>query len=111
MMSRFLFLHPSFTKKETFKKFMEVFKQYTNMCPMYSMLYAANLGLCDYVLFSQIRSQLFSSVVVFFTDKLSYKIDKDQLVVSKLFTILNSVKIQLGISDWGIKRSTLEDGN
>ena len=45
-----------------------------------------------------------------YSGKISYKIDKDQLVVSELFTILNSVKIQLGISDWGIKRTTLEDG-
>ena len=28
------------------------------MHPMYSMLYTANLGLCDYVLFSQIRSHI-----------------------------------------------------
>ena len=46
-----------------------------------------------------------------FLDKVCYKIDKDQLVVSKLFTLLNSAKDQLGISDWGIKRTTLEDGN
>ena len=30
------------------------------MHPMYSMLYTANLGLCDYVLFSQIQSQTLS---------------------------------------------------
>jgi len=40
-----------------------------------------------------------------------YKIDKDKLVVSELFALLNSAKYQLGISDWGIKRTTLEDGN
>ena len=38
------------------------------MHPMYSMLYTANLSLCNYVLFSQIRSQiniyLKSSVVI-----------------------------------------------
>jgi len=91
MMSRFLFLHPSFTKNKTFKKFTE----FLTICKYYAPnVFNANLGLCDYVLFSQIRSQLFSSVVVFFIDKLSYKIDKDQLVVSKLFTILDSVKIQ-----------------
>ena len=44
------------------------------------------------------------------TGKISYKIDKDQLVVSELFAVLNSVKVQLGIADWGIKRTTLEDG-
>ena len=43
--------------------------------------------------------------------KISYKINKEQLVVSELFSLLYSVKIQLGISDWGIKRTTLEDGN
>jgi len=57
MMSRFLLLRHSFTKKETLKKFPEFF-QYTNIHPMYSMLYTANLGLCDYVLFSQIWSHL-----------------------------------------------------
>ena len=46
-----------------------------------------------------------------FTGKLSYKIDKEKLVISKLFKLLDSVKIQLGISDWGVKRTTLEDGN
>ena len=54
---------------------------------------------------------MINSVCLFCTDKMSYKIDKEKLVVSKLFTLLNSVKIQLGITDWGIKRSTLEDGN
>ena len=28
------------------------------MYPVYSMFYTENLGLCDYVLFSQIRSQM-----------------------------------------------------
>jgi len=51
MMSRFLLLRPSFTKKEMFKRFTEFFQQYANLHPMYSMLYTANLGLCDYVLF------------------------------------------------------------
>ncbi|XP_065901246.1 ABC transporter A family member 9-like isoform X2 [Dysidea avara] len=44
-----------------------------------------------------------------YNGKISYKIDKDQLVVSELFAVLNSVKVQLGIADWGIKRTTLED--
>ena len=48
---------------------------------------------------------------VYTVGKISYKIDKEQLVVSELFTLLDSVKLQLGISDWGIKRTTLEDGN
>ena len=45
------------------------------------------------------------------TGKICYKIDKNYVVVSKLFTLLNSAAQQLGISDWGIKRTTLEDGN
>ena len=48
---------------------------------------------------------------VYTVGKISYKIDKEQLVVSELFSLLDSVKMQLGISDWGIKRTTLEDGN
>jgi len=59
MMSRVLLLRTSFTKKETLKKVTESFQQYANMHPMYLMLYTANLGLCDYVLFSQIRSPVF----------------------------------------------------
>ncbi|XP_065901227.1 ABC transporter A family member 9-like isoform X2 [Dysidea avara] len=59
----------------------------------------------------QFMSSHFSSatLVEYYANKMSYKIDKEKLVVSKLFTLLNSVKIQLGITDWGIKRSTLED--
>jgi len=60
---------------------------------------------------SPIYSTVLTSVHHISTGKISYKIDKDQLVVSKLFTLLNSVKIQLGISDWGVKRTSLEDGN
>ena len=37
---------------------MEFFQQYANMQPMYSMLCTANLGLCNYVLFSQIQSHM-----------------------------------------------------
>jgi len=62
LMSRFLLLRPSFTKKEMFKKFVELFQQYANIHSMYSMLYTVNLGLCDYALFSQIRSQFKNEV-------------------------------------------------
>ena len=31
-------------------------------------------------------------------------------MVSKLFQLFNSVKTQVGILDWGIKMTTLEDG-
>jgi len=35
------------------------------MHPMYSMLYTANLGLCDYVLFSQIQSHIiYESIII-----------------------------------------------
>ena len=58
MISRVLLLVPSFSKKEAFKKFMEFFNNTQVFHPMYSMLYTVNLGLCDYVLFSQIRSHM-----------------------------------------------------
>jgi len=58
MMSRLLSLRSSFTKKETFKKFMNFFFNNTQICTQCSMLYTANLGLCDYVLFLQIRSHM-----------------------------------------------------
>jgi len=39
-------------------KNLQFFQQYANMHPMYSVLSTANLGLCDYVLFLQIWSQM-----------------------------------------------------
>ena len=36
--------------------------------------------------------------------------EKEYVVVSELFELLNSVQDQIGIVDWGIKMSTLEDG-
>lgn len=57
------------------------------------------------------RNNSFNNKGVYIVGKISYKIDKEQLVVSELFSLLDSVKMQLGISDWGIKRTTLEDGN
>ena len=58
MILRFLLLVPYFTKKETFKQFMEFFNNTQVFHPMYSMLYNVNLGLCNYVPFSQIWSQI-----------------------------------------------------
>ena len=58
MISRFLLLVPSFTKKEGLKKFTEFFNNMQVFHPMYSMLYTVNVGLCDYVPFSQIRSHI-----------------------------------------------------
>jgi len=57
-----------------------------------------------------LQHRVYYVVLLFAAGKVSYKIEKDQLVVSELFAILNSVKVQLGIADWGVKRTTLEDG-
>ena len=57
VISRFLLLVSSFTKKEGLKKFTEFFNNTQVFHPMYSMLYTVNLGLCDYVPVLQIRSQ------------------------------------------------------
>ena len=56
MISRFLLLVSSFTKKEAFNKFMDFFNNMQNFHPCFSMLYTGNLGLryCDR--FLQIRS-------------------------------------------------------
>ncbi len=44
------------------------------------------------------------------TDSCSYKLDKGSFKVSEVFQQLDSVKTELGILDWGIKMTTLEDG-
>ena len=36
--------------------------------------------------------------------------EKEDVVVSELFELLDSVQDQIGIVDWGIKMTTLEDG-
>ena len=43
-------------------------------------------------------------------DSCNYKLEKDDLCVSELFEMLDSVKVEIGILDWGIKMTTLEDG-
>ena len=58
MISRFLLLVPSFTKKEAFKIFMEFFNNTQIFHPLFSMLYTGNLGLCYCVGFLQIWSQI-----------------------------------------------------
>ena len=58
MISRFLLLVPSFTKKEGLNFLFEIFNDTQVFPPMYSMLYTVNLGSCDYVPFSQIRSHI-----------------------------------------------------
>ena len=35
--------------------------------------------------------------------------EKEDVVVSELFELLHSVQNQIGIVDWGIKMTTLED--
>ena len=44
------------------------------------------------------------------TDCCTYKLEREDLVVSELFQLFDSVKDQIGIADWGIKMTTLEDG-
>ena len=36
--------------------------------------------------------------------------EKENVVVSEVFELLDSVQDQIGIVDWGIKMTTLEDG-
>ena len=43
-------------------------------------------------------------------DSCNYKLEKDDLCVGELFEMLDSVKVEIGILDWGIKMTTLEDG-
>ena len=43
-------------------------------------------------------------------DSCTYQLEKEELVVSELFEMLDSVRDQIGIVDWGIKMTTLEDG-
>ena len=43
-------------------------------------------------------------------DSCSFKIEKEYLKVSELFPRINSEKTALGILDWGVKMTTLEDG-
>ena len=50
-------------------------------------------------------------IIVYVTvDLCNYKLEKDDLCVSELFEMLDSVKVEIGILDWGIKMTTLEDG-
>ena len=43
-------------------------------------------------------------------DSCTYQLEKEDLVVSELFEMLDSVRDEIGIVDWGIKMTTLEDG-
>ena len=36
--------------------------------------------------------------------------EKEDVIVSKLFELFDSVRSEIGIVDWGIKMTTLEDG-
>lgn len=44
-----------------------------------------------------------------YADSCSYKLEKEELVVSELFQLLDSAKTRVGILDWGLKMTTLED--
>ena len=39
-----------------------------------------------------------------------YKLEKKDLVVSELFQLFDSARNKIGILDWGVKMTTLEDG-
>ena len=43
-------------------------------------------------------------------DSCNYKLEKEDLCMSELFEMLDSVKVEIGILDWGIKMTTLKDG-
>ena len=43
-------------------------------------------------------------------DSCTYRLEKEDLTVSELFQLLDSVRDQIGIVDWGIKMTTMEDG-
>ena len=58
MISKFLFSVSSFTKKEGLKNLWNFFNNTQVFNTMYLMLYTVNLGLCNYVPFSQIRSHM-----------------------------------------------------
>lgn len=47
---------------------------------------------------------------MFLVDTCSYRIDKEKVNVTELFELFESVRDQIGIVDWGIKMTTLEDG-
>ena len=40
----------------------------------------------------------------------TYRLEKEDLIVSELFQLLDSVRDWIGIVDWGIKMTTMEDG-
>ena len=43
-------------------------------------------------------------------DLCKYKLEKRDLVVSELFQLFDSARAKIGILDWGVKMTTLEDG-
>ena len=43
-------------------------------------------------------------------DSCTYQLEEEELVVSELFEILDSVWDQMGIVDWSIKMTMFEDG-
>ena len=47
---------------------------------------------------------------MFSIDSCTYRLEKEDLIVSELFQLLDSVRDQIGIVDWGIKMTTMEDG-
>ena len=43
-------------------------------------------------------------------DSCTYHLENEDLIVSELFQLLDSVRDRIGIMDWGIKMTTMEDG-
>ena len=58
-------------------------------------------------LLSRLLSRLLCCVHV---DTCTFKMAKEHLKVSELFPMINGEKARLGILDWGVKMTTLEDG-
>ena len=64
MISRFLMVSPFLHEERGVKNFMKYSNDTQVFHPIYSMFYIVNLDLCDYVPFSQIRSQMFCTFLL-----------------------------------------------
>ena len=48
---------------------------------------------------------------LFSIDSCTYRLENEDLIVSELFQFLDSVRDQIRIVGWGIKMTTMEDGD
>ena len=62
------------------------------------------MNMIDFILYLWLVS------IIYFLDSCTFKLEKDQLKVSEIFPMINREKARLGILDWGVKMTTLEDG-